>query len=160
MSVDLKRLQSLAAPLDMNLVEVIAMSEYERKTCGDYKYILEMPDGESIRALTLTPIRERLEAEYRKLAIEVDRLWLLRYKVEDTVPRYEHSFGYDMFTAIADELAVKEPTMVESPKLKQMLSIEVDDNTHQSVLVWAIACIKELYERLDALIDLYERKEK
>lgn len=136
MSVDLKRLQQLAEAVGWKIKETTCGSTYpyQAKINGLIEYFT-----------SITPIRARLEAEYRKLAIEVDRLWLLRYKVEDKVPRYEHSFGYDIFTAIADELAVKEPTMVE--RLKDYAERNPDHSEFRALA-------------LDALIDLYERKEK
>lgn len=100
-------------------------------------------NGFSYTCTDLSPIAARLEAEYRKLAEEQARIGKIRAKV------FNHEY-YDSwpgeFLRIADELAVKELTMVERLK-KERDNLKREPGNRMGMI-------------FDALLDLYERKEK
>lgn len=135
---DLSRLQSLAEAVEWKI------------ECGIGNYVLTTNMGTSIHS-SLTPIRERLEQEYRKLAeqskYQMDILEATGYLCNMKDYRATH------FTRIADELSVpEEPTM------------DVWEGRARDIIIDE-RCLADGVERLRGIVvqlchDLYEQKEK
>ena len=135
---DLARLQQLAEAVGWKIRAMrtptteVVRNEYEVSYgCGQCRYYD-----------SLAPIAARLEAEYRKMAVQAQNARRVYLKISNWCGG-DTSDEARYLTRIADELAVKEPTMVE--KLREI--------NHWSTYSDFVTLVR------GALLDLYERKE-